>query len=141
MKTLQLLVVVACLQSAWSAADPLRPDHPLVGTWRLDFEERACHEIYTIHEDGTTLVTSAEEIAESEGVFSDRPSSAGFYRWQDKVVKDNGKPDCMGQVTKVGSEVTSYIRFNRSEDKFVLCRKEDLDECIGPLVKIPGERI
>jgi hypothetical protein len=141
MNAFQTLLAVACLHSACAAADALRPDHPLVGTWRLDFEDRGCHEMYTIHEDGTTLVTSAEEIAESEGTFSDQPSSAGFYRWQDKVVKDNGKPDCMGQVTQVGSEVTSYIRLNRAEDKFVLCRKEDLDECIGPLVKIPGHRI
>jgi len=86
-------------------------DHPLIGTWRIDLKSAACHEVYRVRKNGTTLVTSAEEVAES-GVCPVRSTkSKGLLQVVDKITKDNGKKDCMGETMQVGHEATNYIGF------------------------------
>lgn len=119
-------------------AEPVRADHPLVGLWRLPFPNSSCAEIYRIEANGTTLVTSADEVAESEFTLSDQPAASGFYKWVDRIVRDNGRKDCAGQITQPGEEVTRYILLHPEGKVFVLCEDEDpeLDTCIGPFVRL-----
>ncbi|MET0349295.1 MAG: hypothetical protein ABW067_05880, partial [Rhizobacter sp.] len=121
-----------------SAAAALRPDHPLVGLWRLPYPNSACHEIYRIQANGTTLVTSAEEEAESEFTMSDQPSENGFYKWVDRNIRDNGGKDCGGKVTEAGAELTRYVLLHPAGKVFVMCEDEDeeLNTCIGPFIRI-----
>ena len=85
-----------------------------MGSWRFDVPNTRCHEVYRFRADGTSVVTSGAEIAESVYEVAQKPSSKGFYVWTDTIVKDNGKEDCSGQVTSVGRKVTNYIRFDRA---------------------------
>ena len=119
---------------------PIASDHPFVGTWKitLPVSDATCDEIYSIRPDGTTLVTSAEEISESAYEISDGRSEKGFYRWVDTITKDNGKKDCLGQITEVGHVATNYIVFNASGDMFLMCIEERLDRCVGPFVRQKG---
>jgi len=130
--TTTLLAVPAAL-----AASPYA-DHPLVGSWRFEVPNTGCHEVYRFRADGTSVVTSGAEIAESVYEVAPKPSSKGFYAWTDTIVKDNGKEDCSGQVTSVGRKVTNYIRFDRAAQRFVVCREESLDACFGPLRRVGG---
>jgi hypothetical protein len=116
------------------------PDHPFVGTWKitLSLSNGTCDEIYSVRVDGTTLVTSAEEVGESEYKISEGPSEKGFYRWIDTVTKSNGKKDCLGQITPVGDVATNYIVFHPSGDMFLICIEESLDRCVGPFVRQKG---
>ena len=116
-------------------ATPLPTQHPLVGSWRIDLREAQCHEIYNVMPDGRALVTSWE--AESESVFQidSAPSDKGFYKWIDKIVKDNSKPDCMGYVMEIGHVATNYIIFHKSGRQFLMCQEEKIESCIGPFVK------
>jgi hypothetical protein len=120
-----------------SIAEPVAPNHPLVGTWRitLNLRGRSCDEIHTIRPDGTRQVTSAEELGESEYEVSDQPSEKGFYKWVDTITKDNGKPDCLGYVTQVGRVAKLYVIFDSSGDKFFMCLEESRDRCAGPFVR------
>ncbi len=139
--TPSLVIGALCLLAGaapFAHAGALRADHPLVGTWRLDVKALSCHETYSIRADGTTLVTSAKEVARSEIVVSDQPSAAGFYQWVDTVVQDNGQPDCAGGVTAVGHQATNYIRLRPDGQMFVMCEQESLDACIGPFVRMAG---
>lgn len=138
-------LVLVCLATAMagaavtaSAAGSVRSDHPLVGLWRLPYPGSACWEIYRIQPDGTTLVTSADEEAESEFTVTDLPSARGFYKWVDRVVRDNGGKDCGGNVTQAGNELTRYVLMLPSRKLFVLCEDEDeeLETCIGPFLRI-----
>ena len=88
---------------------PLPKDHPLVGTWRIDVPSLKCYEIYEIRTDGTSRVSSATERAESDFEISAQPSARGFYRWVDKIVKDNGQPDCSGSIMQAGHVATNFI--------------------------------
>lgn len=124
-----------------AAGTPLPADHPLLGTWVLNVPSRHCAETYQMRGDGTTLVTSAEEISQSEFWISDKPSARGFYTWSNKTVKNNGGKDCSGNVGKPGKTVSFFLRFHPSGNLFVLCRKEDLNTCLGPFVRQQEESI
>ena len=122
-------------------AGALRADHPFIGTWRIDLPSLSCHEIYRVRANGTTLVTSAQEVAESTFTLSDRPSAKGFYKWVDKITKDNGKKDCGGEVMQLGHESTNYVIMHPSGDRFLMCEEEDLKSCIGPFIRLKDEDV
>ncbi len=117
---------------------PLDSNHPFLGTWVLPVNNGRCFETYYIRADGTSLVSSAEEVAETVLEISPKPSRLGFYRWVDKLVKDNGKKDCTGKISKVGTESTSYIRFLEGGERLIICQNENLNACFGPMQRLRG---
>ena len=123
--------------SGAQAAPPA--DHPILGIWRLSLPDLGCSETYRFRGDGTTLVTSAEEVSESEYQIPAKPSAKGFYRLDDRVVKDNGKKDCAGAIMKPGTRATNYIRFHPSGALFLMCADESMNTCIGPFERVQGE--
>lgn len=141
MRPVLLAVAVAIVANLVGAEPPRKPktNHPILGTWIFAVPETDCEETYYVRQDGTTLVTSGQEVAESVYEIADEPSAKGFYRNTDRIVKDNGKPDCTGSITKVGTEVTNYIRFHPSFDMMVVCKDESLEACFGPLYRLGGE--
>jgi hypothetical protein len=139
-RVLQLMFAgcILCSAAAGNAA-PVRADHPIVGVWRFVLPDGACQEIYRMRADGTALITSAAEVAETEFVIDDQPDKNGFYKTSDKIVKDNGKLDCSGQVTEVGRTVASFILFHQSGNMFLMCLEASMDACLGPFVRVRGE--
>lgn len=137
-----LLVALAMAQVSALAQDVKRTslpkDHPLVGTWKIDLPQAKCFETYNFRADGTNSITSGAETGESEFEISVNPSPRGFYKWVDRITKDNGKPDCMGSVMEVGDVATNYISLHRSGKMFLMCEKEDVNTCIGPFVRQEG---
>jgi hypothetical protein len=115
---------------------PLDAGHPLIGVWRLDVPGTDCHEIYDVRADGTSSVTSGAQVGETEFEISARPSAKGFYKWVDRITRDNGKPDCAGSSMEVGHVSTHYILVHRSGKRFAACTTEDLVLCIGPFVRL-----
>ncbi len=129
-------ILISGSLSGATAAESLRADHPIIGTWKITSPGGSCYEIYWFRANGTTLVNSADEVTESEVEISDQPSPKGFYKWVDKIVRDNGKKDCSGHISEIGHVATNYIRFHEFGDRFVICDKEDLNACIGPFVRM-----
>ncbi len=141
MRLLLTAFTMVALAGLANADPPHRPktNHPIIGTWTFAVPDSDCEETYYVRQDGTTLVTSGEEVAESVYEIDDEPSSKGFYKNVDRIVKDNGKQDCAGEITKVGSQVTNYIRFHPSGDMIIICKDESLNACFGPLYRLGGE--
>jgi hypothetical protein len=135
--------MLACLLATSTHAAPPSPSatHPLLGIWLLSIPQLGCSETYHFRGDGTTFVRSAAEISESEFTVAEKPSTKGFYKLDDKVVKDNGKEDCAGEVTKPGLRATNYLRFHPSGARFVMCRDESMEACIGPFERMPAQGI
>ena len=140
-----LLLALALASTAAVAAPladaptaPLRADHPFLGAWQLTRSDDQCAEVYRIDRSGHTLITSADEVAQSNFTMSDQPSPRGYYKWVDTLVKDNGKKDCWGQVTKPGKTTTRYVLMNPAANRFILCAAEDGKQCFGPFVKLEG---
>ena len=142
-----LAFVAACAAAPAAAAPaapkpaPLRADHPLVGAWQFEVPGTTCAETYRIDRGGTTLVTSADEVAETKFTLTDQPSAKGFYKWVDTLVRDNGKKDCSGQVTKPPRVSTNFIKLNPAGNIFIMCIEEDERKCIGPFVRLEGGEI
>lgn len=132
-----------CAGIATGASAPAGPSatHPLLGIWMLSIPQLACSETYHFRGDGTTLVRSAAEISESEFTVAEQPSAKGFYKYDDRVIKDNGKQDCAGEVMQPGSRTTNYIRFHPSGARFVMCQDETMETCIGPFERAPAQGI
>ena len=128
-----LSCVVTCLPA--TAQDLTRtalPDsHPLVGVWRIELPELKCFEEYEVRSDGTKLSQSGKERNESEFVISLVPSEKGFYKWTDKITKNNGQPDCSGSNTSLGHVAVNYIRLHPSGQRFLLCEAEDMKSCFA----------
>lgn len=133
-----LFSVTAALAPAALAAAPAA-DHPILGIWRLTLPDGSCSEIYRFRGDGTTLVTSAAEVTESEFTIPPKPSAKGFYKLDNKLVKDNGKADCGGNIARPGNRVTQFIQFDASGSVFIMCADETLDACIGPFRRMHGQ--
>ena len=139
MRTLSALVLSLAILAPPLQAAPPASSHPILGIWQLTLPDGSCSEIYRFRGDGTSMVTSADEISESEFTIPAQPSAKGFYRMDDKVTKDNGKRDCTGSITKIGSKVTHFIHFHPSNRLFVMCVAESLDACIGPFRRMQGQ--
>jgi hypothetical protein len=142
-RPLAMSVAVLCAASGVPHAIAAAPSasHPVLGIWVLAIPQLGCSETYHFRGDGTTLVKSAQEISESTFTISEQPSTRGYYKMEDRVVKDNGKQDCAGAVTKVGARATNFLRFHPAGTTFVMCRDESLQACIGPFQRLPGEGI
>jgi hypothetical protein len=121
-----------------AGAQPLPARHPLLGAWVLTLPDGDCQETYYLFRDGTSLVISGEEVTQSQFTLSEQPSERGYYRWDDKVVLSNGRPDCQGGATPVGSQTVQYILLHPDGDRFLLCAAEDRDTCVGPLERQDG---
>ncbi|RJG27234.1 hypothetical protein D3872_01495 [Massilia cavernae] len=119
-------------------AAPPATNHPILGIWKLTLPDGSCSETYRFRGDGTTLVTSAAEVSESEFQIPSEPSEKGFYKLVDTVVKDNGKEDCSGQVMRVGARATNFVRFHPSGSLFLMCADESMETCIGPFRRVSG---
>ncbi len=135
-----LLISLVGFHPLGQAAPPApAANHPILGIWRLALPELRCVETYRFRGDGTTLVTSKEEISESEYRIPDQPSEKGFYKLEDRIVKDNGKKDCAGAIMKVGTQATNFLRFHPSGALFLMCSDETMEACIGPFERVEGE--
>lgn len=134
-----LLSMLAAAQCARAAPPEPPPNHPILGIWKLSLPDTGCSETYHFRGDGTSLVTSNEEVAESEFEIPANPSAKGFYKLQDRIVKDNGKKDCSGAITKVGTRAINWVRFHPSGALFLMCADESMESCIGPFERVRGE--
>jgi hypothetical protein len=114
---------------------PLAANHPLLGQWKVTLPGNGCTETYDVRPDGTSTVTSGEEVTENAIDVADRPDAHGAYRWVDKVVKSNGKKDCGDSITPVGDMATIYVRFDATGDRMALCQDAATKECIGPYLR------
>jgi hypothetical protein len=139
---LRLAILFACsLSAAAVQAATAQPEHPLLGVWEFTLPDGRCTETYLFKANGTTFVTSAEEVAEMRYEVSAEPSEKGFYKLVDTVTQDNGRKDCGGGITAVGSRSTHYLWFHPSGELFVMCRDESLDACFGPLLRVPRQEV
>jgi len=117
---------------------PLANNHPFVGIWRIELPQLGCFEQYQVRADGTRSVIAGQERSESEFSISSAPDERGYFKWTDKIVRSNGKPDCTGSITPVGDVATIFLLFHRTGDSFLLCVKQDPNTCIGPYVRSKG---
>lgn len=132
--------LLLALAAAGAQAAPLPAGLPIAGIWQLDVPEAGCTETYRIQADGTALVTSGAEVAETTLDIAAQPDANGFHRAEHRIVKDNGKADCSGHVTKPGHVIQTFIQLHPSGNLFLMCGTPDRRACV-PLVRVKGDWI
>lgn len=133
-----LLTLCLVAGSVHAAPEAPRASHPVLGIWELRVPGSNCLETYRFRGDGTSLVTSHLEVSESEFHVQPQPDDKNFYAWDDRIVKDNGKQDCAGGITTVGSATRRYLRFAPTDNMFLMCFEESMTRCIGPFRRVMG---
>lgn len=113
--------------------------HPLHGKWEIFLPDERCSEVYDFRPNGTRVHTSAEESGQSAYTISKTPS-LGFNELEDRITHSNGKSDCSGGSSPVGSKAILYIRFNSNLDQMIMCRDPSLANCFGPFMRLPDSR-
>lgn len=137
MRTLLMLCLLTA-SVAHAAPEAPRAGHPIVGIWTIQVPGSSCTETYRFRGDGTALVTSHHEVSESEYHIPAEPDTKGFYAWDDRIVKDNGREDCGGATTQVGDTARKYLKFAPSGNLFLMCFEETMASCIGPFRRVVG---
>ncbi len=133
----RLLLLVSSLAAVpWAMAQDfaqasLPASYPLIGRWRTELPNSKCVEEYEIRANGTRSAVSAEERSDSEFRMSWAPSAANFYKWEDKIVKTNGKPGCSGSPAKVGHLSVNYVLLHPDGGRFLLCTDEAMSACFA----------
>lgn len=131
-----MVLAAGCMHTVNTTRQMAYEGHPIIGVWRIDVD--GCTETYDFLPDGTRHVTSGMEIAESVYTISDIPLESGFYKIQDKIIKDNGKPDCLGKASDMtGHSIELFVQFSSTMDEVVFCFEESIDTCFGPFQKMP----
>ena len=131
--------MAAVLACAPARAADLAIDHPFIGTWKLPIAQLNCTETYLFLRDGTSRVTSAEEISESRYEISPAPSASGFYRWTDTIVKNNGKKDCSGSGDQGRQDGHAVRAVPPLGNIFFICQEEKRNTCFGPFYRQRGQ--
>jgi len=135
------MLLTAAAPAPGAVGAPIDAAHPILGTWKLSMPDGICTETYHFRKDGTSVVLSGQEVSESAFEITALPSPLGYYRMVDRITRDNGKPDCAGEIMKVGKEATTYIRLHPSGSMIIFCDAESLNSCIGPLERIPDQEM
>ena len=118
-----------------TAASPA--GNPLAGSWSWKPSGKSCLETLHYRTDGTRAGTSGEEVTQSRYEISAMPSLLGFYRLVETVTESNGKRDCSGDLDEASGEpLTRFIQLSPKRDQFIVCKKEELKACFGPLRRL-----
>lgn len=135
-----LLMFPLCAATASIAGISTTHSHPIHGRWEIFLPDERCSEVYEFRPNGERTYTSSEERGQSAYTISKAPSSLGFYELEDRITHSNGKPDCSGGSSPVGSKAILYIRFNSNQDQMIMCRDPALENCFGPFIRLPDSR-
>jgi hypothetical protein len=100
----------------------------LPGDWSLGFAGTTCRELHTYRADGTGTVHSAEEVIQTR--FHVEFVERGVYIMRGLVTGSNGKSDCTGTPTAVGSKFERVIQFTK-DGSFYSCRTLETMSCNG----------
>ena len=130
-----LLLLLIGTQSQPTAAQPV--DHPIIGTWSWSGFAGKCVETWQYRHGGVMLATSGDAVTEWRYTVRPQASKSGFYRLRQTSVRQNGKKDCAGDsVDLAGTKATVFLQINPARDRYIVCKKESLTECFGPLARV-----
>ena len=130
-----LMFISNIIQASESSSEINYSGHPIIGSWSFTYNN--CVETYQYHENGIRKVTSNQEIVEASFTISNNPLASGFYKINDKVLSDNGKPDCEGSTKDMSGDIVNlYAMFNSAQDKVIFCFEQNKNRCFGPFTKV-----
>ncbi len=128
---LKTLLGAPILFLAGCATLPVATDNPVVGKWSWRHISGACAEIHTYDAAGYKESWSGQENLRFS--YAIQAVELGLYRIDSEVIYSNGKPDCTGSPTPVGSVSSFYVQMLEGGG-FFTCRTADSFSCDGTAI-------
>ncbi len=126
------LLVLALLPFTAQASD-----NPLLGTWEWVNVKNSCREVYIFGVEGSSHITSGEEISTARYTIADQPDSHGYYAVQLQIIEDQGGKDCGESLeNNSGESYQKYLMFHPSGHLYVSCDSADTSNCVGPFKRL-----
>ena len=135
---LVLISVISFALAPPGRCQPSAVEQLFVGNWTLSLTNAKCTESIEFRVDGTAHVVSGSEDSISGYAIAEIPQRPGDYAWFDWMLKNNGQPDCRGNLIPVGDKAVIYM-LPFPTGGYELCRRADRADCIGVMRRAPGE--
>lgn len=100
----------------------------LIGTWNWKPNRGSCPERHHYFSEGRASTESGDEILQK--TYSVKLIKDGLYRISASVISTNGKKDCLGSLTEVGSTSTTFI-YRQNYGGYLTCASENGMSCYG----------
>jgi hypothetical protein len=119
---------LAALLLSLSATAADRNRFSIIGEWEWNPVEGACPERFSYRNDGLVMMQSGEERLVKTYVISG--TASGMYRVSSTVKATNGKADCRGELSPVGSKSIVFL-IPTKRGGFMTCSSQDPTTCYG----------
>lgn len=117
------------------AAD--RGGFSVIGEWEWNPMEGVCPERFTYRADGMVMMQSAEERLVKTYVLT--KVSSDMYRLTSTVKATNGKADCRGNLSPVGTKSSAFVMPTKGR-AFLTCSSMDKSTCFGTAKAVKRKR-
>ena len=119
-------LAIVLLSSSAIAAD--RGRFSVIGEWEWNPTEGVCPERYSYRTDGLVMMQSADERLVKTYIIS--KASNEMYRVSSTVKASNGKADCRGNLSPVGSKSIVFLMPTKGGG-YMTCSSLDPSTCFG----------
>ncbi|MES2669705.1 MAG: hypothetical protein V4673_04705 [Pseudomonadota bacterium] len=121
-----IFLVAVLLPFSAIAAD--RGGFSVIGEWEWNPLDGVCPERFTYRADGMVMMQSGEERLVKTYVLT--RVSNDVYRLSSTVKATNGKPDCRGDLSPVGTKSSAFVMPTKGR-AFLTCTSMDKATCFG----------
>ncbi|WP_421302048.1 hypothetical protein [Aeromonas veronii] len=117
------------------SANSYANQHKIIGVWEFKMPDSNCFEVRDFRNGGVLFSHAADQQLESKYIVYEKPSSAGFYKMEEHILKDNGGHDCLDMPMPDLNDYVFYLKFSASGNELLMCLEEKYEACLGPYVR------
>ncbi len=111
--------------------------NPLLGTWEWVNIKNSCREVYIFGSEGSSHITSGEEISTAKYTIADKADDKGYFAVDLQIIEDKGGKDCGDSVeNNTGDTYHKFVMFHPSGNLYVSCDSADTSSCVGPFKRL-----
>ena len=134
---MRLTFLIAVLMLPLSAIAADRGGFSVIGEWEWNPLDGVCPERFTYRTDGMVMMQSGEERLVKTYVIT--KVSNDTYRLTSTVKATNGKPDCRGDLSPVGTKSSAFVMPTKDRG-FLTCSSMDKSTCFGMAKAVKRKR-
>lgn len=111
--------------------------NPLLGTWEWVNIKNSCREVYIFGTEGSSHITSGDEISLASYTISDQPDANSYYAVTLNIIEDKGGVDCGESLeNNTGESYQKFVQFHPSGNLYISCDQPDTTSCVGPFKRL-----
>jgi hypothetical protein len=135
--TLTLAILFCSAQALADIPPPRTATAPLVGRWEWKSAKGDCVETHQYLSNGVKISHSGQEVIEKRYSLSTVRGASGpaQYVVTETTTRTNGKPDCLGNLAKLGHTLQLYLFFEGAQN-YTTCATSSRSTCYGSATRL-----